>query len=117
MDTGNPSRIALRLRALRKESGLSARGFGVCMGVDHSYVSRVEKGQRKPSAEYLQKVARHFNLDANKLLAYIGIKPPLLETREYLRKVGLNDKSADFFAERIEYELNKQRGKPREEPE
>jgi hypothetical protein len=68
-------------------------------------------------SEYLQKVAQYFNLNATELLAYIGIEPPLLKTREYLRKVGLNDRSADFFAEHIEYELNKQRGKSREEPE
>lgn len=46
-----------RLRKLRQEAGLSQRALCRQMDVDESYISRLERGERAPSAEVLRRWA------------------------------------------------------------
>lgn len=43
-----------KFKNLRKESGLSQSRLSLAAGYDHSYVSRIENGTRRPSPEALQ---------------------------------------------------------------
>jgi transcriptional regulator with XRE-family HTH domain len=46
-----------RLRAAREGRGLTQRRLGGIVHYDHAYISRVETGQQRPSADFLARVA------------------------------------------------------------
>ena len=54
MSTGDDDlkRLGQILREARDASGLSLRDVGERLDTDHAYVSRVERGLKKPSKEY-----------------------------------------------------------------
>lgn len=109
---GDPNHLAQQLRAIREEAGLSIRQLAAHVGVHHGYVARIETGERSPSADYLQKIAELFNLDATELLEYIGIKPSnvLPQPRDYfLRKLGVSADEADMLASLIEHQMRKRK--------
>jgi transcriptional regulator with XRE-family HTH domain len=63
------------LRALRKEKGLSVRALAKQAGLDHSYLSRLERGKEGtylPSEESVQALARALGEDPDVLLAMTG---------------------------------------------
>jgi transcriptional regulator with XRE-family HTH domain len=43
---------------LRRRAGFSVTGFGTATGYSHTYVSRVESGDLRPSSEYRRKAAK-----------------------------------------------------------
>lgn len=43
---------------VRKEAGLSQHQLAKLVGVDNSYISRLESGERKPSVDFFEKVAK-----------------------------------------------------------
>ena len=51
-----------RLRAVREAQGRSLRSVAREAGVDPSYLSRVERGLRRPSVPFLQAVGRALGL-------------------------------------------------------
>ncbi len=60
--------LADRLRLARQRTGLSVRELGKAVGVSHSVVSIVERGEQRPTAEYLLDVAEPLGLDPLELL-------------------------------------------------
>jgi len=48
----------LLIKQLRTEAGLSIRALGRLAGVDHTYLSKVERGQARPSYLWLTRLAR-----------------------------------------------------------
>lgn len=72
------------LREQRQTAQLSLRQLAELAGVSNPYLSQVERGLRKPSAEVLQQIARGLRISAEALYIRAGIldetvTPPTVE--------------------------------------
>lgn len=56
-----PDTFSARLLALRSQAGLSPAELARRAGISRAVYSRMESGQRKPSFDTLQKIARALN--------------------------------------------------------
>jgi transcriptional regulator with XRE-family HTH domain len=61
------------LREQREHARLSLRQLASLAGVSNPYLSQVERGLRKPSAEVLQQIARGLRISAEALYVRAGI--------------------------------------------
>src|SRR3982750_4421436 len=61
------------LREQREHARLSVRQLATLAGVSNPYLSQVERGLRKPSAEVLQQIARGLQISAEALYVRAGI--------------------------------------------
>lgn len=52
-----------RIRAIRKESGLTMTEFGKRLGVSMNYVYMMESGRREPSTATARELCRQFSID------------------------------------------------------
>jgi transcriptional regulator with XRE-family HTH domain len=75
------------IREQRKLAELSVRRLADMAGVSNPYLSQIERGLRRPSAEILQQLARALELSAETMYVQAGIldadhktAPPSLET-------------------------------------
>ncbi len=70
MDTTNPARSTFGewLRNQREGRNWPLRKVAALLDVDTSIVSRLEKGNRQPQREYVEKLAAIFEQDAGALL-------------------------------------------------
>src|SRR5437667_6619866 len=75
MDAG---KLGAFIRDQRTNARLSLRSMSGLAGVSIPYLSQVERGLRKPSAEILQAIARALRISAETLYVRAGI----LEARE-----------------------------------
>jgi transcriptional regulator with XRE-family HTH domain len=66
------------IREQRASSRLSLRRLSELAGISNPYLSQIERGLRKPSAEILQQIARALRISAETLYIRAGI----LEERE-----------------------------------
>ena len=66
------------IREQRKGAQMSLRNLALQAGVSNPYLSQIERGLRKPSAEILQRVAAALRISAETLYVQAGI----LEERE-----------------------------------
>lgn len=66
------------IREQRGASDISLRQLAKLAGVSNPYLSQIERGLRKPSAEILQQIARALRISAEALYVQAGI----LEQRE-----------------------------------
>lgn len=66
------------IRAQRSNAQISLRQLAKSSGVSNPYLSQVERGLRKPSAEILQQIAKALRISAEALYVQAGI----LEHRE-----------------------------------
>lgn len=66
------------IREQRRGARLSLRGLSERAGISNPYLSQIERGLRKPSAEILQSIARALRISAETLYVRAGI----LEERE-----------------------------------
>jgi transcriptional regulator with XRE-family HTH domain len=66
------------LREQRRNAKLSLRQLAEAAGVSNPYLSQIERGLRKPSAEILQQIAKALRISAEQLYVQAGI----LEERE-----------------------------------
>lgn len=48
-------------KTIRKENDLSQRGLGRILGVDETFISQIERGERLPSLAVLQKLAAYLS--------------------------------------------------------
>lgn len=62
---------------LRNRVGMTRVRLAALAGVSPSHLSRVESGQRSPSARVLRKIAPHVGIGEMELLAYAGYVPPV----------------------------------------
>ncbi len=65
------ARFGANVRRLREEKGLSQEAFGFASGIDRTYVSGVERGQRNPSLLLAEKFANGLGVPL-----YILLKEP-----------------------------------------
>jgi len=56
------------LRGLREKSGLSIKRLAPSLGVDYTYLSKLESNRLKPSAELVERVSAYFNYDRDQLM-------------------------------------------------
>jgi transcriptional regulator with XRE-family HTH domain len=66
------------IREQRSASNISLRQLAKLAGVSNPYLSQIERGLRKPSAEILQQIAKALRISAEALYVQAGI----LEQRE-----------------------------------
>jgi transcriptional regulator with XRE-family HTH domain len=64
------------LREQRTQSRLSLRQLADQVGVSNPYLSQIERGLRRPSAEVLQQLARALRISAEQLYLRAGIVSP-----------------------------------------
>jgi transcriptional regulator with XRE-family HTH domain len=72
------------IREQRKNAQYSLRQLADAAGVSNPYLSQIERGLRKPSAEILQQIAKALRISAETLYVQAGI----LEEREDRAEVG-----------------------------
>jgi len=63
------------LKQLRTETGLGIKKLAPALGVDYSYLSKLENDVIAPSAEMVTRVARYFHYDCDRLLLAAGKVP------------------------------------------
>ncbi|MQW78109.1 helix-turn-helix domain-containing protein [Nocardioides sp. dk4132] len=64
------------LREQRTSAQLSLRQLAELAGVSNPYLSQIERGLRKPSAEVLQQIAKALRISAEQLYLRAGILSP-----------------------------------------
>ena len=75
----NPVRdLGAFIREQRHSSQISLRQLAATAGVSNPYLSQIERGLRKPSAEILQQIAKALRISAEVLYVQAGI----LEARD-----------------------------------
>jgi len=53
---------------LRERHGLRVRKLAEDLGVEHSHISRIERGTKRPSADLILKMARYFEVTTDQLM-------------------------------------------------
>ena len=76
--SGAGHRLGEYIRDQRRGSQISLRQLAALAGVSNPYLSQIERGLRKPSAEILQQIAKGLRISAEALYLQAGI----LEQRE-----------------------------------
>jgi transcriptional regulator with XRE-family HTH domain len=83
------------IREQRSTARLSLRRLSELAGISNPYLSQIERGLRRPSAEILQQIAKALRISAETLYVQAGIlEPGTGETdlaREILADVHLNE--------------------------
>ena len=64
------------IREQRTAAQISLRGLAARAGVSNPYLSQVERGLRRPSADILAQIAHGLSISAESLLAMAGVIPP-----------------------------------------
>lgn len=78
-DQGGKGRdVGVFIREQRERSRISLRKLADTAGISNPYLSQIERGLRKPSAEILKGIAKSLSISAETLYARAG----LLEERE-----------------------------------
>jgi len=62
------NRVGEKLRVLRQREGLTTRQLGEIIGVDSTYIVRIENGQRRPSIDVVADIARYFKISSDQLI-------------------------------------------------
>lgn len=62
-------RFGEKLRYLRNQRGISLRQLAAELGLSvHGHIAQIERGERKPSADLIVKIARFFDVSADRLM-------------------------------------------------
>ena len=62
-------RFGEKLRILRTQHGLSLKALALKLGLSaHGYISELESGKKKPTAEFVLNAARLFDVSTDQLL-------------------------------------------------
>jgi transcriptional regulator with XRE-family HTH domain len=85
------------LRELRTRQGIGIKRLAPILGVNYTYVSKLENGDIGPSEQLVERVASYFGYDRNKLLLSAGKVPP--EVLAILRDNP--DEAIEFLRERF----------------
>ena len=101
--TGAGHRLGEYIRDQRRGNQISLRQLAALAGVSNPYLSQIERGLRKPSAEILQQIAKGLRISAEALYLQAGI----LEQREgaqpvveaLLADVGLTERQKQVLLE------------------
>jgi len=62
-------RFGEKLHVLRISKHMTLKELALALGhVAHGYISEIESGKKRPTAEFVLKVARYFNVTTDQLL-------------------------------------------------
>jgi transcriptional regulator with XRE-family HTH domain len=75
------------IRQQRGSAHLSLRRLSELAGVSNPYLSQIERGLRRPSAEILQQIARALRISAETLYVQAGILDPPDATDDLARRI------------------------------
>ncbi len=75
------------IRQQRETARLSLRRLSELAGISNPYLSQIERGLRKPSAEILQQIAKGLELSAETLYVRAGILEPDTEGGDLLGRI------------------------------
>lgn len=89
----NVGNLGEYLREQRRTAQLSLRQLADAAGVSNPYLSQIERGLRKPSAEVLQQVAKALRISAETLYVRAGILDEKAQDELETRAVVLADPS------------------------
>ncbi|MFC2177423.1 helix-turn-helix domain-containing protein [Actinomycetota bacterium] len=75
------------IRQQRERSAMSLRKLAEAAGISNPYLSQIERGLRKPSAEILKSIARALSIRAESLFEHAGLldgieRPGVIESIE-----------------------------------
>lgn len=62
-------KFGLRLKELRKRTGLSQEKFALECGLDRTYIAGIESGKRNISLESIEKIAKGLNVSLPELFS------------------------------------------------
>ena len=79
------------LKEQRTQSRLSLRQLADQVGVSNPYLSQIERGLRRPSAEVLQQLAKALRISADQLYIRAGIVSPAAGLGGSVELAVLND--------------------------
>lgn len=79
------------LREQRLASRLSLRQLSEQVGVSNPYLSQIERGLRRPSAEVLQQIAKALRISAEQLYVRAGIVSPVAHADQSVELAILGD--------------------------
>jgi transcriptional regulator with XRE-family HTH domain len=107
-----PMRFGERLRELRKAKNLSQRTLGEKIGIDFTYLSKIESERldfaQYPSEALIRKLAEALDADVDELLLLAKKIPPdirdrVIERPDAFRKIAsVDDKTLDEILKQIE---------------
>jgi len=60
--------LGQELKRLRKRERISLKELGPALGVDYTYLSKIENGRSVPSEELILRMGRYFGVDHDELL-------------------------------------------------
>jgi transcriptional regulator with XRE-family HTH domain len=75
------------IRQQRETARLSLRRLSEIAGISNPYLSQIERGLRKPSAEILQQIARGLRISAETLYVRAGILDADADTEDLVRRI------------------------------
>jgi transcriptional regulator with XRE-family HTH domain len=75
----NMTEFSSQLRALRTKRKIGIKSLARDLGVSYTYISHLERGRAKPSAELIKKLAAYFQVDEDDLNLAIGKLPADVE--------------------------------------
>ncbi len=81
MSPVNVNAIGSYIREQREQAKVSLRQLAQAAGVSNPYLSQVERGLRRPSADLLQQIAKGLRISAEALYDQAGIQTPILDDK------------------------------------
>jgi transcriptional regulator with XRE-family HTH domain len=75
------------IREQRRVGHLSLRKLSEMAGISNPYLSQIERGLRKPSAEILQQLARALEISSETLYVRAGILDPRDDTSDLVAEI------------------------------
>ena len=73
MSPVNVSAIGAYIREQREQAKISLRQLAQSAGISNPYLSQIERGLRRPSADILQQIAKGLRISAEALYVQAGI--------------------------------------------
>jgi len=80
------------IRQQRERANLSLRRLAENAGISNPYLSQIERGIRKPSAEILKSLSRALEISANSLYTKAGLIDEELPHRTVFEAIDADDK-------------------------
>ncbi|MCG2711328.1 MAG: helix-turn-helix domain-containing protein [Candidatus Omnitrophica bacterium] len=90
------------LKQLRTKKGVSIKKLAVHLGVDYTYISKLENAKVNPSPEVVERFSEYFNYSSDELMVAAGKIPKDIEeilknnpkkAIDFLRRKFTSDKS------------------------
>jgi len=103
MSPVNVDAIGSYIREQREQAKISLRQLAQAAGISNPYLSQVERGLRRPSADILQQIAKGLRISAEALYVQAGIlddRPPGIGVSEaVLADPALNERQKQMLLE------------------